>query len=346
MTDSSTPGSLYFITERDPFGDPNGSYVKIGLVRENETGRSSFDRLLEHQTGNPRILVVADSLTTTAPISELEASVHQQLARHRVSGEWFRAGGEGIRPFVDVAEAIRRELEHLHTHSSALETLAATEDTGEELLLDSEANDMHHEMVGVVRAIKERKQKLNRVALELQSLGGTETSDIEGICGHHYTNAGRRFDSSGFAQAYPDLISELGSSRIKSRFSLRQAPTLTPSADMELLKELCAAQSIAGSKPLKLARSSRAEALHADWIELHSGLHPLKQKEDLLEARMKLLCGPAAAVKGICSWKRTTIRTISQKELLPSHQELVDAFTKPTASSWSFKVNPWRPYRF
>ncbi|MFM7312382.1 MAG: hypothetical protein ACKO0M_04310 [Cyanobium sp.] len=342
----NTPGTLYFITEQDPFGDPSGSYVKIGLVRENDTGRSSLDRLLEHQTGNPRILVVAASLTTTAPISELETSVHQQLARHRVCGEWFRAGGEGIGPFVTVAEEIRRKLEHLHTHSPELETLAATEDTGEELLPDSEAKDMHHEMIGVVRAIKERKQQLDRVALELQSLGGTETSDIEGICGHHYTKAGRRFDSSGFAQAYPDLLAELGSSRIQSRFSLRQAPKLIPSDDMGPLKVLCAAQTIAGSEPLKLARSSRAEALHADWIELYSGLQPLKQKEDLLEARMKLLCGPAAAFKGICSWKRTTIRTISQKELLPNHQELVNRFMVPTASRWSFKVNQWRPYRF
>ena len=342
----NTPGTLYFITEQDPFGDASGSYVKIGLVRDNDTGRSSLDRLLEHQTGNPRILVVAESLTTTAPISELETSVHQQLACHRVSGEWFRAGGDGIRPFVAVAEAIRSELEHLHTHASALETLAATEDTGEELQPDSEAKDMHHEMVGVVRAIKECQQQRNRVALELQSLGGAETSDIEGICGHLYTKAGRRFDSSGFAKSYPDLLEQLGSSRIQSRFSLRQAPKLTPTDDMATLTQLCAAQTVAGAEPLKLARSSRAETLHADWIELHSGLQPLKQKEDLLEARMKLLCGTAAAVKGICSWKRTTIRTISQKELLPSHQELVDTFTVPTAPRWSFKVNPWRPYRF
>jgi hypothetical protein len=84
---ANTAGTLYFITERDPFGDRSGSDVKIGLVRENDTGRSSLDRLLEHQTGNPRILVVAESLATSAPISVFETSVHQQLASHRVCGE-------------------------------------------------------------------------------------------------------------------------------------------------------------------------------------------------------------------------------------------------------------------
>jgi hypothetical protein len=135
----NTPGTLYFSTEQDPFADASGSYVKIGLVRDNDTGGSSLDHLHEHQTGNPRILVVAESLNTTAPISEVETLVHQQLARHRVSSEWFRAGGDGIRPFVAVAEAICSELEHLHTQASALETLAANEDTGEELQPDSEA---------------------------------------------------------------------------------------------------------------------------------------------------------------------------------------------------------------
>jgi hypothetical protein len=341
-----TPGTLYFITEQDPFGDASGSYVKIGLVRENDTGRCSLDRLLEHQTGNPRLLVVAEALTTTASVSELERSVHQQLARHRVSGEWFRAGGDGIRPFVDVAEAIRSELEQLHNKTSQLETFAATEDSGEELVPDSEAKDLHHELVGVVRTIKEGKQQLSRIALELQAFGGNEGSDIEGICAHHFTKAGSRFDSTGFAKAHPALFEELASTRIQPRFNLRQAPKLAPPDKIASLEQLCAAQTIAGPQPLKLARSSQAEALHAEWIEAHSELQPLKQKEDRLEAQLKLICGHAAALKGICSWKRTTIRTISQKDLLPNHLELVDTYTVATAARWSFKVNPWRPYRF
>ena len=342
----NTPGTLYFITEQDPFGDASGSYVKIGLVRENDSGRSSLDRLLEHQTGNPRLLVVAEAMTTTAPISELERAVHQQLARHRVSGEWFRAGSDGIGPFVDVANTIRSELEHLNSQSAELERLAATEDSGEELLPDSEAKDLHQELVAVVRTIKDGKDKLSRIALELQAFGGTESSDIEGICAHQYTKAGSRFDSTGFAKAYPDLFEALGSTRIQPRFNLRQAPKLTPADDIARLEQLCAAQTIAGPQPRKLTRFSEAEALHAEWIEAHSDLQPHKQNKDRLEAQLKLICGHSAAIKGICSWKRSTIRTISQKELLPNHQELADSFTVPTAARWSFKVNPWRPYRF
>lgn len=69
MTQSNIPGSLHFITERDPFCDVPVAYVKIGLVRDNDMGRSSEDRLLEHQAGNPRSLHIAASISTTAPIS-------------------------------------------------------------------------------------------------------------------------------------------------------------------------------------------------------------------------------------------------------------------------------------
>ena len=37
-------GFVYFMTERDLFGYPCGPYVKVGLVKGNDDGRSSFDR--------------------------------------------------------------------------------------------------------------------------------------------------------------------------------------------------------------------------------------------------------------------------------------------------------------
>ena len=46
-------GFIYFMTERDFFGYPCCPYVKIGLVKGNDNGRSSFERRKEHQTGNP-----------------------------------------------------------------------------------------------------------------------------------------------------------------------------------------------------------------------------------------------------------------------------------------------------
>ena len=54
------------MTERDLFGYPCGPYVKIGLVKGNDDGRSSFERRKEHQTGNPRRIVVEEEVKTFA----------------------------------------------------------------------------------------------------------------------------------------------------------------------------------------------------------------------------------------------------------------------------------------
>ena len=89
-------GFVYFMTERDLFGYPCGPYVKIGLVKGNDDGRSSFDRRKEHQTGNPREIIIEAEVKTHAQVSTLESLVHQRLAKNRIHGEWFNFGEDGI----------------------------------------------------------------------------------------------------------------------------------------------------------------------------------------------------------------------------------------------------------
>jgi len=197
MTNSSTPGTLYFITERDPFCDAQAAYVKIGLVRDNDMGRSSDDRLLEHQTGNPRSLRIAASISTSAPISALEASVHQRLAAHRVSGEWFRIGDSGIQQFLDAAEELKAELEQLEGCTVSLSPFMEVMDNGEELQADSEAEDLHVGALSLIRRIKELERIQKLLTLQLQSIGGSEITDIEGVCRHQRSAGSSCLNSAG-----------------------------------------------------------------------------------------------------------------------------------------------------
>ena len=110
------------MTERDLFGYPCGPYVKIGLVKGNDDGRSSFERRKEHQTGNPREIIVEAEVKTYAQVSTLESLVHQRLAKYRIHGEWFNYGEDGIQPYVELTKKINEELE-----SSLLFNLASEE---------------------------------------------------------------------------------------------------------------------------------------------------------------------------------------------------------------------------
>ena len=82
-------GELYFIRENDVRTGELTPYVKIGIVRDKSGDeRTSEDRALEHQTGNPRKLFV-ESIIKTPSVTEIEKIVHLLYAEERIYGEWF-----------------------------------------------------------------------------------------------------------------------------------------------------------------------------------------------------------------------------------------------------------------
>ena len=56
----TSAGELYFLRETDYVTGQLTPFTKIGIVRD---GRGSADRLRDHQTGNPRTLVLHSVIT-------------------------------------------------------------------------------------------------------------------------------------------------------------------------------------------------------------------------------------------------------------------------------------------
>ena len=137
-------GFIYFMTERDFFGYPCGPYVKIGLVKGNDDGRSSFERRKEHQTGNPREIIVEAEVKTKAQVSTLESLIHQRLAKYRIHGEWFNYGEKGIQPYVELTKKINDDLEGQIKDNLLINEYALIVDNGEDLKPSSEAKDIHN----------------------------------------------------------------------------------------------------------------------------------------------------------------------------------------------------------
>ena len=102
-----TPGELYFIRERDKQTSEISRYVKIGLVKEKDD-RASKERALEHQTGNPRELLIHAVIKTPA-ISEIENIVHGLFAPERVSGEWFDFSEAKLKEAMATAQELADE---------------------------------------------------------------------------------------------------------------------------------------------------------------------------------------------------------------------------------------------
>lgn len=104
-------GEIYFIRERDYKTGKPSPFVKIGLVRYSEN-RDSFGRLAEHQTGNPRrLLLEAARIVQTEAVDLVEARLHQLYAKNRISGEWFEfSDDKDLQTAISAASDMAREV--------------------------------------------------------------------------------------------------------------------------------------------------------------------------------------------------------------------------------------------
>ena len=144
----------------------------------------------------------------------------------------------------------------------------------------------------------------------------------------------------------PALFEELAREDIGEVFRMRGMQRNSKSEDRKRLEGICDGQSKGSDGPVLLGRTTEAEQLHTQWIDLLSELQPLTFQLKDHENRLKLICGGDAGIEGICSWKRSVKKSITRSQIAESHPGLVDEFTVISPPRWSFRVNAWRPYRF
>ena len=208
-------GFIYFMTERDLFGYPCGPYVKIGLVKGNDDGRSSFERRKEHQTGNPREIIVEAEVKTHAQVSTLESLVHQRLAKYRIHGEWFNYGEDGIKPYVELTKEINKELEGQIKDNLLINQYALIEDNGEEIKPSSDVEDIHNEFLKVKAKFLKIKGEKDLAVLKLRSFNKEFCRDIDGICSYEKIKPSEKLESVIFKKDHPDIFEKLCTKKIK-----------------------------------------------------------------------------------------------------------------------------------
>ena len=230
-------GFIYFMTERDFFGYPCGPYVKIGLVKGNDDGRSSFERRKEHQTGNPREIIVEAEVKTYAQVSTLESLVHQRLAKYRIHGEWFNYGEDGIQPYVELTKKINEELEGQINDNLLINQYALIEDNGEELKPSSDAKDIHNELLDAKKEIIKIKNEKDLANLKLRSFDKSFYRDIEGICFYEKIKPQEKFDKVNFEKDHPDIFEKLSVEVISPNFTIKKDLKNKKSEEVKKLEE-------------------------------------------------------------------------------------------------------------
>lgn len=309
-------GEIYFIRERDRLDGTFSSFVKIGMV--NDVSRNSEERLLDHQTGNPRDLVLHHATKTPGPF-RVERFLHQQYGPQRIRSEWFRLTDEELAVAVNTCERLAEEaFIHIPVIEKA-EELAGLVSSTEKIAATDESTHWIRVLSVAKAALKQCKEMESEYNLAANSLSDEDRAAIEQeelVITEHFVT--RVFDKDGFQARYPDLYEQYceTSVRIEKRFTPKPVDVDLAEEDRDLVQ-------------FKKTFTDACEQVRAgemtfgDLFELRQILEQFSGtyswNEDVATAQLKVICGTAAGIEGQLTWNRTINQNVTlDKELLES----------------------------
>jgi len=304
------PGEIYFIKERDVITDVLSSYVKIGLVRAADE-RVSEDRLRDIQTGNPRILYVHDIVKTHC-VSTVERMMHRKFATKMVLGEWFKLSDSKLeivistcRTFAEGTEGHERRLAKvtlLEKFESKPDLLDATEDAL------SWAKELS-ESSAIVDACMEIGKSLSAITATARDQG----EEIRGIARVQLYKGSEKFDQDGFGIEFPDLLTQFKVSKesITENFTLSNTKSYDVTIEV-IHPELFGLQKRFEEISAKVASEQEGmKELHKIYLNVLWIMTESNWNKEVAQTHLKLICGEAAGIDGVCMWNRVRKITIS-----------------------------------
>lgn len=318
-------GEIYFIRERDRLDGTFSSFVKIGMV--NDVSRNSEERLLDHQTGNPRDLVLHHATKTPGPF-RVERFLHQQYGPQRIRSEWFRLTDEELAVAVNTCERLAEEaFIHIPVMEKA-EELAGVVSSTEKIAVTDESTHWIRVLSVAKTALKQCKEmesEYNTVADSLSDEDRAAVEEQELVITEHYLR--QIFDENGFEKRYPGLLEQY--SETERRVTKRFLPTTIEIDLVEEDRELIQF-SITFMEACEKVQSG--ELVFSDLFDLRQILEQFSGtyswNEDVATAQLKVICGTAAGIEGQVTWNRTAKEVVTlDKELLESdHPEKYEEF--------------------
>jgi len=297
------PGELYFINETDFKTGERSEYYKIGIVRD-ITKRDSKNRLLEHQTGNPRKLELVKTLIIWA-VEKVETNLHYFFASNRVAGEWMCFTAAELQKAYKKAEELSEEIKLLEPDFRRAEKLKDIASNGQVFPATDEVRVLYAAIMNFKRVIKTCEALITSYKTYLI---GEFRRGVDIVAQGAVQNrvGAKRFDETLFAEKYSDLYIKYTniSSHITGGFRPALAndwkfdlSTLNP-AQQELLDKF---ENDLKSSDDKLDLSF---SLHSQYLQVLQVKAFADWESEIASTKLKVLTGEAEGIAGICNWKR------------------------------------------
>ena len=339
-----TAGEIYFIGEKDLKTGLHTSYCKIGIVREGAKGsRSSDERLLEHQTGNPRKLFLRDVVQAPA-VEEIETRVHRIFAPLRVHGEWLDLTDDQYREALEMTHQMSKEAEASLSALQYSESLKEIASNGKSIDPPTEVVQTWNELNQAKAVSKLCAQGLDAIKKVISTFAGDES--VEGIVTVQERKGRVSFDLKTFEQEHPELFSKYQVDKVswKQRFNLSKSKgtldveSFSPGIEALMMELDAKCQEVQSKDHLPLIHAVHVQLLSreskADWVI------------SLTEARLKAALGQNEGFEGICKWNRgeSTTKAFDPKLLEAEMPELYQRFVRQAEPSQVMVVQPMVGY--
>ena len=336
-----TPGQLYFINEQDVQTGSRSSYYKIGIVRDAD-GRDSKNRLLEHQTGNPRKLCIVEALSMPA-VEAVETNLHYLFARNRVMGEWMHFNDAELQSAIKKAKELAAEMsENIEDYKTA-KVLKTTISNGSKIEATEEAEDWYvqiQDLKVILDACDEALIQYDNYIYQAIEQG----IDVSGRASVQTRSGAKRFDEKLFASKYPELFKKYSTTTYPIKGSFRVKPAKDWIPDLGLL----------GEEQVELIASFKDQLLNADHSmdtgfalhEKHLGVLEIRKyaewKVDIANVKLRVMTGNTDGIEDICTWKREEKETITfdKASLQTAYPEEYNACVVQGAETTALIVEP------
>lgn len=321
-------GEIYFIGEYDVKTGMRSEYFKVGIVRHGgKDNRSSLDRLLEHQTGNPRRLDIVYVLEADA-VEAIETSLHHMYAPHRVYGEWLKLDETLFEGVKRQAEQLKADMSQYRSIFELAESLQETISQEEKSISTVEADYWFDKYCGA----HVREQACTEVISEYKLVRIKEVEqgkDVDEFIRVQNKAGRRRFDIDGFKKKYPDLYKQFSTQNPKIRGSFRPINSKIKELSLFSVDSKLEEKILSFREALGRVGSLESQCdLHNQFLAIESELAFAEWEKDLAVAHLKNLCGGYEGIQGICTWKRVSVmeEKLDEKALKDAFPEVVEEF--------------------
>ena len=348
---SAVAGEIYFIGEKDLRLKEVTPYFKVGIVRENpeNADRDSTQRLLEHQTGNPRELYI-ESVVKTHLVELVETLLHKKFAPLGVRGEWMLLNASELAEVQKAAQNLAKEASEITSDIEKAEKLAKVISDDQLVTATDELkalNELYLESNAKLKSCEQMQDTIKEIlsaALEDED----EEEEVEAFVQVLERKGKSIFDEDAFKSKYASIYSQF----TITKSSVKGTATFSGSRGFKReFKEFDPgfATIVEGFEPL-VERikdgKEKKEILHGFSLELRRVNAEAQWTKMKAESKIKVACGTHAGIGGLFKWTRTekVTESLDRKALKEAHPELVAEFTTVGENIKAVIVDPKKGY--